>query len=204
MVVIPLTLMILEWHHPSGFAKDVYDGLVHMASNWKNLHVYQSVLFGLVALGAAWLTAGLHDGWSYFSKGFIFVFAICYVVFDSTAGVAVGSVLQLSLDDPTLDNTTVRSIVQHLYNDPITGGTNSLFSLTGSWTWLLGIVTAIIALWRNNNALPKWKLLPPLLLLLVSAYSLFIGHYSPYGPTAFGTFAAASLWFELFRFGPAQ
>lgn len=203
MIVCPVILVVLEWHHPSGFAAHVYDGLIQMAVHWKNMHIYQSVLFGAVAVGAFCLTMGIDGYWSYLSKLCIWLFAICYIVFDSTAGVTVGSVLQLSLEKPELDTDTIKALVQHLYNDPIIGGTGSLFSLTGSWAWLIGIVSAGIAIFLNNRSVPLWKLWPPLLLLALSAYSLYVGHYSPYGPIAFAAFAAASLWFEIFRFGPA-
>lgn len=204
MIVVPLILVFVEWHHPSGFSMNVYQGLFHISHKWKFLHLYQSFLFGAVAVGALMLTFRINNLWSVLSKIFIWLFAVSYLVFDSTAGVAVGAILEMSQKNQNLDINTIKQIVQQLYNDPIIGGSGSFYSLLGSWAWLLGIVTAMIALFIDNREMSYWKLLPPILLLGISAYTLYVGHYSPYGPIAFMSFGLASLWFEFFHFGPAK
>jgi len=204
MIVIPLLLVALEWNHPVGFSKNVSQGLGPVAAWWKYLHVFQSFLFGGIAIGAVLLTCNINNFLGLLSKVFLWLFAVCYLVFDSTAGISVGYILETSQQNPHMDQNTINEVVQNLYNDRLIGGRSSYFSLTGSWSWLLGIATAIIAIFINNRQYPLWKLAPPLLLLMISAYSLYVGHYPPYGPIAFGCFAAASLWFEVFRFGPAS
>ncbi|HRD56214.1 MAG TPA: hypothetical protein PLC42_07450 [Parachlamydiaceae bacterium] len=200
MIVVPIALVFLEWNHPSGFSKNVAAGLSHMSHWWTQLHIIQSFLFGIVAVGAFLLT--LHDNGVFgtLSKIFILFFAICYLVFDSTAGIGVGFILGMPERDPTLDIETVNKIAQALYTDKIIGGSGSFFSLFGSWSWLLGIGFAIISIALRNRRLSFWKLILPLLLLAVSAYMLYVGHYSPYGPIAFATFALASVWMDFFGF----
>lgn len=204
MILTPLLLVVLEWNHPSGFSRNVYQGLAYFSTDWKYIHILQSFLFGGIAFCALLLTLSINNFWGILSKFFIWLFAVCYLVFDSTAGIAVGSIIETSQRNPTLDLVTVQKIVQYLYNDPVIGGSGSFFSLTASWSWLLGISTAIIALFFQNRELPLWKFLPPLLLLGISGYSLYIGHYFPYGPIAFSSFALASIWFEAFHFGPGE
>jgi len=204
MIAVPITLVILEWNHPSGFSKNVYAGLMHMSGWWKNLHIIQSFLFGAVAVGAVFLTLGNNSLFGTLSKVFIWIFAVSYLVFDSTAGIAVGFILDMPNKSPDVDVESVKKIVQALYNDPITGGSNSFFSLLGSYSWLFGIFSAIIAIFMANRGLALAKLLPPLIFLGISAYALCVGHYAPYGPIAFFSFAIASIWFEYFDFGPAR
>ncbi len=200
MIVAPVLLVILEWNHPSGFSKNVYQGLSHMSNWWTHLHIIQSFLFGIVAVAGIYLT--LHDNSfvGVISKFFIWLFAISYLVFDSTAGIGVGFILGIPERDPTVDIETIRKVSQALYTDSIIGGSGSFFSLLGSWSWLLGIAFAIISIFMRNRKFEAWKLLPPLLLLAVSAYTLYVGHYSPYGPIAFATFALSSLWMDIFHF----
>lgn len=200
MILVPTALVFLEWHHPSGFSKDVAAGLSHLSLWWTRLHIIQSFLFGFVAVGAIMLTLHDHGLFGSLSKLFILFFTICYLVFDSTAGIGVGFILGAKERDPTLDLETVHKIAQALYNDKIIGGSGSFFSMFGSWSWLLGIGFAIFSIARRNRLFAIWKLAVPLLLLAVSAYTLYIGHYTPYGPIAFATFAFASLWMDLFGF----
>jgi hypothetical protein len=204
MILVPILLVFLEWNHPSGFSNDVYHGLMHMPGWWKHLHIAQSFLFGAMAVSGIWLTLYNNTIFGTLSKILIWLFAICYLVFDSTAGIAVGFILDLPKHIPSLDTESIKKIVQALYNDPVIGGSGSFFSLLGSYTWLFGIICAIVAIFMANTRLPLWKLAPPLVLLGISAYALCVGHYAPYGPIAFGAFALASLWFEYFRFGPAK
>lgn len=202
MIVAPVALVILEWNHPSGFSKDVYSGLSHMASWWTVLHIIQSFLFGLVSIGAILLTIQSQNIFGILSKFFIWLFAVSYLVFDSTAGISVGFVLNLPVTYPDINWNleTIKEVAQKLYNDKIIGGSGSFFSLLGSYSWLIGIFLAVISIFIENKKMSLLKLVPPLMLLLVSAYSLFVGHYSPYGPVAFISFAVASLWMEIFRF----
>ncbi len=93
MIVVPIFLVALEWNHPSGFSKNVYHGLMHMSNWWKHLHIIQSFLFGAVAVGSIFLTLYNNTFFGTLSKILICLFAISYLVFDSTAGIAVGFIL---------------------------------------------------------------------------------------------------------------
>ncbi len=204
MIVVPVVLVALEWNHPSGFGSAVFDGLAPLGSWWKQLHIIQSFLFGGVAVAAFLLTCGLQGFWAVLSKTALWLFLVCYLVFDSTAGISVGLMIEKTLENPSLDPETMKQMIQLAYKDPVVGGSGSLYSLTGSWAWAVSLIAAVVALYLENRHLSLWKVVPPLVLLLISAYTLYVGHYSPYGPIAFSCFAAASLWFEVFRFGPAS
>lgn len=199
-IIIPLVLVILEHEHAIGFSDNVYEGLIGQATWWKWLHIYQSFLFAGVAVGAYLLTIDIQNIWALLSRVFLWVFLVAYIVFDSTAGISVGFLLEQARDNAALDRNTMKTVVQQLFEDPVIGGLYSVLSVLGSYAWLIAIVTAILALYHKYRWMPKWKILPPLILLAVSAYCLFVGHYPPYGPLAFGSFALANLWFEFFRF----
>lgn len=203
LILTPLLLVALEWGHPSGFSKNVFDGLSPHGDYWKWLHIYQSILFGAVAVGAFYLTANSQNLWAIISKCAVWVFAVAFLVFDSTGGIAVGLIIDASLNDPSLNLETVKELSQIIYLDPIVGGSGSLYSLTGSWAWTVALYSACISMLVDAGSKHYLKLSLPILLLLVSGYSLNIGHYSPYGPIAFGCMAAAGLLFELFKVGPA-
>ncbi|MCB1111142.1 MAG: hypothetical protein H7A37_00780 [Chlamydiales bacterium] len=204
MIGIPLILVWLEWDHPSGFSKNVYEGLSPLDDWWMWLHIFQSFLFGGMAVAAVLLTLNINDFWGIASKLAAWLFAVCYLVFDSTAGISVGLMIVTIQQDPSMDLPTMQKMLQAAYLNPIVGGSGSFFSMTGSWAWLVAVATAIVAIFLHSKEIPLWKRLPPLVLLAVSGYVLYVGHYSPYGPIAFSCFAAASIWFEMFRFGPAQ
>ncbi len=200
MIIVPLMLALLEHEHAVGFSKQVYDGLIDHASWWKMLHIYQAFLFGCVAVAAYLLTSDINNIWATLSRIFLWTFLVAYLVFDSTAGISVGYILEKTKENPSLEPATIKPLVQEMFNDPVIGGTYSFFSLLGSFSWLFALVAAIIALYHKYRGFPMWKVIPPLALLAVSAYCLFIGHYPPYGPIAFTSFALASLWFEYFQF----
>ena len=146
------------------------------------------------------LTLDLNNVWVILSRTFLWLFLVAYLVFDSTAGIAVGFILEKYQHNPTLNPETVKFLVQELFADPVIGGLDSFFSLLGSLSWFFAIFAAIIALYHKYRSLPWWKVLPPLVLLAISGYCLSVGHYPPYGPLAFSSFALASLWFEIFKF----
>jgi len=203
MIGSAIALVCLEWDHPSGFSSAVFEGLAPLGSWWMHLHIIQSFLFGAVAIAVLLLTRGLYTFWAVVSKSALWLFLVCYLVFDSTAGISVGLMVEQALNNPSLDLDSMKELIQIAYKDPIVGGSGSLFSLTGSWAWSVSIIAAVLALYSENKVHPVWKVLPPLALLLVSAYSINVGHYSPYGPIGFACLGAASLWFEVFHFGPA-
>lgn len=199
MIIVPLALVLLEHEHAKGFSQNVYAGLIDQASWWKWLHIFQSFLFVGVTIAAYILTSDINNIWATISRIFLYFFVVSYLVFDSTAGISVGYLLEQAKEDPSLSNA-VSVLAQNLFSDRIIGGVNSFFSLLGSFSWLFAIVAAIIALHHKYLGWPKRKVIPPLILLGISAYCLFVGHYPPYGPLAFGAFALAGVWFEWFNF----
>lgn len=200
IIAVPLLLAMLEHDHATGFSENVFDGLRNQATWWKMLHIYQSFLFAAVAVGAYLLTLDINNVWAIMSRTFLWFFLIAYLVFDSTAGITVGFIIEKYQHNPSLNLETGKLLVQELFKDPVIGGVNSFFSRLGSFSWLFAIFAALIALYHKYRGLPRWKVFPPLALLAISAYCLFVGHYPPYGPLAFSSFALAGLWFEFFSF----
>jgi hypothetical protein len=202
MIGVPLALVAVEWRHPAGANSNVYVTLKPMAQEWLDIHLLQLPLFGLMFVAGLNLTWSLNGLWPWVSRIALWFFVVFYTALDAIAGLGVGTILVHQT--PQMNAPTVAAVVQQLFNDPIVGGDNSVISLTGSWAWLIAILSAVLALYWENRERPTWQILIPSLLLAVSAYALFKGHARPYGPIAFALFAAASLWFEVFRFGPAQ
>jgi hypothetical protein len=202
MIGVPLALVVVEWRHPADASSDVYVTLKPMAREWLNIHLLQVPLFGLMFVAALNLTWDLNGLWPWVSRVALWFFVVFYTALDAVAGLAVGTILVHQT--PQMSTPTVAAIVQQLFNDPVVGGVNSVVSLTGSWAWLIAILAAVLALYWENRERPTWQILVPSLLLAVSAYALFTSHARPYGPIAFALFAGASLWFEIFRFGPAS
>jgi hypothetical protein len=201
MLGVPIALIVLESRHPSGFDDDVYGGLGPMAGDWLRIHLLQLPLFGLIGIAALNLTWGLEGFWPWLSRVAVWFFLIFYTAMDAIAGLAVGTIL--SHQTAGMDTRTVAAIVQFLFRDPVVGGVGSVISVAGSFGWLIAIFAAIIAIVMANGTRPWWMRLVPSMLLAVCGVVLLENHANPYGPIAFFCFASASLWFEIFRFGPA-
>jgi hypothetical protein len=202
MIGVPLVLVAVEWQHPAGANANVYVTLKPMAQEWLNIHLVQLPLFGLMFVAALNLTWGLKGKWPWVSRVALWFFVVFYTALDAIAGLAVGTILVHQTAQ--MNTATVAAVVQQLFNDPIVGGDSSVVSLIGSWAWLIAILWAVLALYWENRQRPTWQVVVPSLLLIGSGYALFTGHARPYGPIAFALFALASLWFEIFHFGPAS
>ncbi len=201
LIAVPGALALLERHHPHDFAEHPYETLNPMAETWYHIHLLQAPLFGLMAVAVLLLTYGHSGIWPILSRVGTWVFIVYYNVLDGVAGIAIGAIL--TNQTPEMNPQTVRLVVDGLYNSRVVGGVNSWVSHTGSWGWAIGVGAAVVSLYLANRAVRPALLFPPLLLLAGSTYCLYVGHSNPYGPIAFGCFAAAGVWFEVFGIGPA-
>lgn len=201
LIGVPAALVVLELNHPAGVGDAVYDRVKPMAAEWLTIHLAQLPLFGLMALAVLYLTRGERGFWPTLSQVGIWFFVVFYTALDSIAGLAVGTIL--THQTPAMDVATVSAVVQLLFVHPIVGGVNSWLYYVGSYGWGIGLGAAIVSLYQRNRQVDRRLLLPPLALLAVCAYAIHVSHTVPAGPVGFGCFAAASLWFEHWRFGPA-
>jgi hypothetical protein len=198
LVIVPLVLASIEIFHPANLHSHVFGALDVHAKQWLVIHYIQSFLFGLMALALYYLTRKDRSFLAWVVRIFIFIFLITYTVMDAVAGIAVGRLL-LYPTAYNLDSDCIKSVVQYLFNDPIVGGIGSVYSLTGSLTWLVAVVLTVLLL-----AIKSWshyfaQIVPPLLLLTISGISLYISHAAPYGPIAFGAFALSAIWLLIIR-----
>lgn len=198
LVVVPLVLASIEIFHPAHLHTHVFGTLDVHAKQWLFIHYIQSFLFGLMAVALYYWTRKDRSFLVWVIRFFIFIFLITYTVMDAVAGIAVGRLLSYPATY-NVDSECVRSVVQYLFNDPIVGGIGSVYSLTGSLTWLIAVFLTVILLAIRSWSSYFAQILPALILLTISGISLYISHANPYGPIAFGTFALAAIWLLMAR-----
>jgi hypothetical protein len=121
----------------------------------------------------------------------LFLFLITYTVLDAVGGIAVGRLLTYT-QTYGINENIINEIVQRLYNDPVVGGNNSIFSRVGSYTWLIAMALTVIFMGIKLRS-HILQVVPALFLLLISGISLCMSHAFPYGPIAFGAFALAGI-----------
>lgn len=198
LIVIPTFLGSIELFHPAHLEGHVFNTLGHIPNQWLHIHYAQSFLFGLMALAVYYITHKFDGVLAWLTRIAVFIFLITYTVMDAVAGIAVGRLL---IYPHTLGMNHQCSIeaVQALFYDPIVGGLGSIYSLTGSYAWLIAIFLTIVLLMINARGIASLKILPALILLLISGISLFISHAAPFGPVAFFSFALAGMWLLIIK-----
>jgi hypothetical protein len=218
LVLTPAVLAGMELFHPAHFTADpgmyqflskphAYDphfvALAYPGPEWWFvLHMIQTPLVGLIAVGMLLLLHRVHDvdgaaavALAWLSRGATLVFLIYYTDLDSTGGTGLA---RLILNTQSLAETGrltpgqvegVALVLNTNWVDPWVGGVGSFVSLAGSWAVLTAAVSAAAALYLGKRA--PW---PALVLLLGFGWELFTSHASPHGPIAFGLLIAAALW----------
>lgn len=220
LVVAPLVLCVIELFHPQGFTTDpgmyaylsqhephspAHHALAYPGPEWWFvLHMIQTPLVGLVAVGLWLLLEGPSGSMTaalsaWVARIAVFVFAVYYTVLDAIGGIGLGRLIQISEqlskadpEGPHLSEDQLQGVILVLdrsWVDPWTGGVGSFVSLTGSWAIFIASVAAALALWLNKRAGPG-----PALLLIAFGWILQISHASYTGPIAFLLLAVAALW----------
>ncbi|UGB39537.1 hypothetical protein [Frateuria soli] len=165
---------------------------------WLTVHYIQVPLFALSALAIARLVRTRGDMAAAVCRLAVFVFAISFVVFDTAAGIVVGSLVQIAQasSTPALWRTPVDAIWMH----PILGGTDSpTLAIVGRLALATGTIAGAISLRRAGRPLG------PVLLLALSGcvMEVFHNHSWPGGPLTFGGIAVAAVWLQLTRPAPS-
>jgi len=223
LFVAPAVLIALELFHPAGFTASpgMYQYLSHAHGHepqfmavgyfgpdwWFHLHMIQTPLVGLVAIGL-WLTvsqvsagdSGAAIAYGWLARLSIFVFVVYYTVLDAVAGIGLGRYItttQALVADGKLSPAQLEGVVLLLntvWLDPFVGGVGSFVSLTGSWAALAAAVFIAAALLLSRCA--GWL---SAALLLGFGWELQTAHAAPHGPIAFSLLILAALsiwWFQ--------
>ena len=218
LVLAPLGLIAVELFHPAGFT--AHPGMYQFLSQpgpyqpshsalgyfgpfwWVTLHMIQTPLVALVAVGLWLVLADVTDGDSgyaraaaWFARAAILVFVIYYTVLDAIGGIGLGRTLITSqamaasgqLDPRQLDGVIM--LLNAMWTDPLVGGVGSFISLTGSWAIFIATLAAALALLLTRRV--TW---PPLIVLVAFGWELQTSHAALHGPTAFALLVVASAW----------
>ncbi|MBA2656152.1 MAG: hypothetical protein H0U70_04115 [Tatlockia sp.] len=193
LVIVPASLAFIELFHPTGFKDHVFHSLNDQQYQWLYIHYSQSFLFGLMAIAVYYLSRKENKTvLVWLIRLNLFLFLITYTVLDAVGGIAVGRLLTY-VQTYGINESIINEIVQKLYNDPVIGGVDSIYSFVGSYAWLITIVLTVIFIGIKLRS-HILQIFPALFLLLISGISLCISHAFPYGPIAFGAFALAGIW----------
>ena len=223
LLVAPAVLIALELFHPAGFTASpgMYEYLSHTHGHepqfmalgyfgpdwWFHLHMIQTPLVGLVAIGL-WLTVapiGAGDRGSavacaWLARLSIFVFVVYYTVLDAVAGIGLGRYItttQALVADGKLNPAQLEGailLLNTVWLDPFVGGVGSFVSLTGSYAALAAAVFIAAALLLSGRA--GWV---SAVLLVAFGWELQTAHAAPHGPIAFSLLILAALsiwWFQ--------
>jgi hypothetical protein len=148
----------------------------------------------LSALAMARLVRAQTDPFALISRMALFVFALCFVVFDTAAGIVVGSLVQVAHASGTPE--AWRAPIQAIWTHPILGGTDSpLLAIAGRLALSVATVAAAVPLKRAGR---PWT---PVVLLALSGcvMDIFHSHSWPGGPVTFGGIALAAAWLQWVR-----
>jgi hypothetical protein len=223
LLIAPLGLIAVELFHPAGFT--AHPGMYQFLSQpepyqpghsalgyfgpswWFTLHMIQTPLVALVAVGLWLMLTDVTDGDSgyaraaaWFARAAILVFVIYYTVLDAIGGIGLGRTLITTkamaasgqLDTHQLDGVIV--LLNAMWTDPLVGGVGSFVSLTGSWAIFIATLAASLAMLLTRRV--AW---PPLIVLVAFGWELQTSHAALHGPIAFALLAMASVWLWLIR-----
>jgi hypothetical protein len=218
LVAAPAGLLGIELFHPAGFTtqpgmyqflskpelnQPQFMALGYFGPNWWfTLHMIQTPLVGLVAVGL-WLLVDPIDRpdgtlavtLAWLARLATFVFLIYYTALDAIGGFGLGrSILtsQALVADGKLNPQQLDGIILLLntvWVDPWVGGVGSFISQTGSWAIFIATLLAALALLLSRKV--TW---PPLIVLVAFGWELQDSHAAMHGPIAFGLLIIASVW----------
>jgi hypothetical protein len=190
LALAPLLLAAIELAHPRPGPMLAF----HPIAQWLAVHYAQIALFPLSALAVAALVRGDGSPVAWFARIALFTFAVCFVAFDTVAGVAVGVLVQAS--ERASDPAAWRAAIQALWTHPVIGsagnGRAPLLAGLGSCALAFGTLATAGVMRAAGHA---W---PPVLLLAVSGFGItvFNTHAWPGGPVTFAGIGLASVWLQ--------
>lgn len=181
----PALLAVLELFHPH----PGHQLLALDVRTWMTVHYIQLPLFALSAFSLASLVGTQAGVAARVCRIALFVFALCFVVFDTAAGLVVGSLVQAAHASGSPE--AWQAPIHVVWTHPVFGGANHpLLALIGRIALSVGAVSAAVSLYRAGHS---WR---PALLLALSGCVMYVfpGHSWPGGPLTFGGIAVAIAW----------
>jgi hypothetical protein len=218
LLLAPAVLFTIELFHPAGFTQDPgmyeylskpepynphYKALGYFGPPWWFiLHMIQTPMMGLVAVGLWLLVDGvtLADGSAavtsaWLSRFATFVFLVYYTALDAIGGIGLGKTIELTeyfAREGQLTPEQVKGIALVLnatWTNQWVGGVGSFISETGSWAIFCSALFAAIGLFLAKKA--PW---PALILLVAFGWELQLSHTMPHGPIAFSLLIISAFW----------
>ena len=226
LLLAPAVLIGLELFHPANFTAHpgMYQYLSqaepHSANHhealdyfgprwWVVLHMVQTPMVGLVAVGLLLMVDGIGDedgapavAAAWLARAAIFVMVIYFTVLDAIGGIGLGrSILAIQslaaagkLTPQQVEGAAM--LLNTLWVDPLVGGVGSFVSQTASWAAFAASLLIAAALLLSRRA--GWA---NMAVLVAFGWELQTDHAAPHGPIAFALLivAAGWLWFSRTR-----
>jgi hypothetical protein len=218
LVAAPVVLATIELFHPARFTADPgmyqylskpepyhahFQALAYPGPDWWfTLHMIQTPMVALVAIGLWLLASGIRDAdgvlanaLAWLSRLATLIFLIYYTALDAIGGFGLGRTIINTeglkaagkLNDEQMKG--VELVLNTTWVDPWVGGVGSFISLTGSWAVFIASALLALALLLAKKA--PW---PALILLVAFGWELQTSHTMPYGPIAFSLLIVSALW----------
>ena len=162
-----------------------------VVERWLIIHLLQVPLIALVGIAVYLMVRGLADFPAALARVCMVIFVVAYTVLDSIAGIAVGVLVTHARDLSPAQLAPVEQAIEELWNSPLAGNV-SVFSISGSGAWVLGVIAAAVSLRRSGA--PRG----PVALMVLAAFIFGLSHASPTGPIGMACLLAAFVWLELF------
>lgn len=226
LLFAPAVLIGLELFHPADFTAhpgmyrylsqaEPHSAAHHQALDyfgprwWLVLHMIQTPMVGLVAVGLLLMVDGIGDqdgaaavAAAWLARAAIFVMVIYFTVLDAIGGIGLGRTILTvqnlvaagKLSPPQVEG--VELLLNTLWVDPLVGGVGSFVSETASWAAFAASVFIAAALLLSRRA--GWA---NMAVLVAFGWQLQTAHAASHGPIAFALLivAAAWLWFSRTR-----
>jgi hypothetical protein len=219
LLFAPAVLIGLELFHPANFTAhpgmyqylsqaEPHSAAHHQALDyfgprwWLVLHMIQTPMVGLVAVGLLLMVDGIgdEDGAAavaavWLARAAIFVMVIYFTVLDSIGGIGLGRTIltvQSLAAAGKLGPQQVEGVallLNTLWVDPLVGGVGSFVSETASWAAFAASVFVGAALLLSRRA--GWA---NMAVLVAFGWELQTAHAAPHGPIAFALLIVAAGW----------
>jgi hypothetical protein len=218
LVVAPLILVTIELFHPAGFThtpgmwsylsepqpySPAHYALAYTGPHWWfALHMIQTPLAGLVAVGLILMVKDLSSGsgsmvaiLAWLARIAAFVMLVYMTALDAIGGFGLGRYIIVTQEMAAAGQLSpdqvggVKTLLDAMWVDPWVGGQGSFTSLTASWASFFAALFVALALLLGRRA-P----VIPLLILVAFGWTLQISHAAFHGPAAFGLLAVAAIW----------
>jgi hypothetical protein len=219
LLFAPAVLIGLELFHPANFTAhpgmyqylsqaEPHSAAHHQALDyfgprwWLVLHMIQTPMVGLVAVGLLLMVDGIGDqdgavavAAAWLARVAIFVMVIYFTVLDAIGGIGLGrSILTVQnlaaagrLGPQQVEGAEL--LLNTLWVDPLVGGVGSFVSETASWAALAASVFIAAALLLSRRA--GWA---NMAVLVAFGWQLQTAHAAPHGPIAFALLIVAATW----------